>query len=94
MLFMTNPANAKSYYLYCSLDNTRQKENRGSRMPKRPLSIDLTHQVITVPNQVIGYTLTLVSEDGCLTKTKLWGSSGSAKVFVNGSKVIRHRISK
>lgn len=64
MLFMTNPANAKSYYLYCSLDNTRQKENRGSRMPKRPLSIDLTHQVITVPNQVIGYTLTLVSEDG------------------------------
>ena len=33
-------------------------------MPKRPLSIDLTHQVITVLNQVIGYTLTLVSEDG------------------------------
>lgn len=64
MLFWANPTEAKSYYLYSSFDYTGQKNTRGSRMPKRPLSIDLTGQVITVPNQMLGYTLTLVGENG------------------------------
>lgn len=64
MLFWANPTEAKSYYLYSSFDNTGQKDTRGSRMPKRPLCIDLTDQVITVPNQVLGYTLTLEGGNG------------------------------
>lgn len=64
MLFWANPTVAMSYYLYSSIDYNNQLSTRGSRMPKRPLSIDLTDQVITVPNQVLGYTLTLVCENG------------------------------
>lgn len=64
MLFWANPTEAKSYYLYSSFDNTGQKDTRGSRMPKRPLRIDVTNHVITVSNQVFGYTLTLVDENG------------------------------
>ena len=64
MLFLVNPTEAKPYYLYSSFDYTGQKDTRGSKMPKRPLSIDLTGQVITVPNQMLDYTLTLVGENG------------------------------
>lgn len=64
MLFVTSPTIAKSYCLYNGIDNNDQKTHNGSRMPKRPLSFDLTGQVITVPNQVLGYTLTLVGENG------------------------------
>lgn len=64
MLFLANPTEAKPYYLYSSFDNTGQKDTRGSRMPKRPLSIDLADHVITVPNQVLGCTLILMGENG------------------------------
>lgn len=66
MLFIANPTNAKPYYLYCNINNTGQKNNRGSRMPKRPLCVDLTDNLMTVPNQVLGYTLTLVGENGAI----------------------------
>jgi len=62
-----------------------------------PFFVHLTYGVGNPPathGKTAFCPVTLVSEDGCLTKTKLWGSSGSAKGFVNGSKVIRHRISK
>ena len=64
MLFWANPAEAKSYYLYSSFDYSAQKGNNGSKMPKRPLSVDLTNQVITVPGLVLGYTLALKGENG------------------------------
>ena len=64
MLFWANPTNASPYYLYCNIYNNMQKGNRGSKAPKRPLCVDLTGNLMTVPNQVLGYTLTLMGEEG------------------------------
>ena len=66
MLFVANPTNAKPYYLHCNIDSKGQSTRNGSRMPKRPLCVDLTENLMTVPNQVLGYTLTLVGEDGAI----------------------------
>lgn len=35
-----------------------------SRLPKRPLVVDLVDHTLTFPSQVLGYTLTLESEEG------------------------------
>lgn len=35
-----------------------------SRLPKRPLVIDLVGHTLTLPNHVVGYTLTLENEEG------------------------------
>lgn len=66
ILFWVNPTNAKPYYLHCNcnIDYKGQGTRNGSRMPKRPLCVDLTDNLMTVPNQVIGYTLTLVGDGG------------------------------
>lgn len=41
------------------------KKNRpGSRSFKRPLVVDLVGHTLTVPTQVVGYTLMLESEEG------------------------------
>ena len=64
MLFWASPAEAESYYLYCTIGNKDQGTRNGSRIPKRPLCVDLSDNLLTVPDQVLGYTLTLEGENG------------------------------
>jgi len=66
MLFVANPTNAKPYYLHCNIAKKGQTTRNGSRMPKRPLCVDLTDNLMTVPNQLLCYTLTLVGEEGAI----------------------------
>lgn len=56
-------AKAETYYIN-SIVKQGQNSNQGSRLPKRPLAIDLTNHILTLPSQVFGYTLTLTSENG------------------------------
>lgn len=44
--------------------NPSQKGQPVSRLPKRPLVVDLDSHTLTIPIQVVGYTLTLESEEG------------------------------
>lgn len=55
---------ADPYMLSYSLVHSNQSCNKGSRSIKRPLVVDLVDHTLTLPSQVIGYTLTLESEDG------------------------------
>ena len=55
---------AKPYDLSYCLVSKLQDRPRGSKSVKRPLAIDLTDRILTVPSQVEGYTLTLESEEG------------------------------
>lgn len=80
LLIGSCPSKAEPYYLYSSIDCYGQKGTIISRMPKRPLCIDLTNHVIMVPNEVIGCSLTLISKDGytynyLLSSNKLFLSS-------------------
>ena len=50
---------AEPYYVTRSFDNNHQGISSGSKAPARPLCIDITAHVITVPEQLVGYTLTL-----------------------------------
>lgn len=56
---------ARAYYLYCSnmVYNT-QKGNNGSRVPRRPLRVDYTNNVLTVPELLVDYTLTITDKEG------------------------------
>lgn len=55
---------ARPYYLYSSIEHIAQKATQGSRMPKRPLNVDLSGHILTIPNQLIGYGLILKDKDG------------------------------
>lgn len=55
---------AESYELNYSIIGTNQKNLPGSRSPKCPLVVDLIGHTLTVPSQVIGYTLKLESGEG------------------------------
>lgn len=55
---------AESYELSYSIIGTNQKNRPGSRSFKRPLVVDLVGHTLTVPTQVVGYTLMLESEEG------------------------------
>ena len=55
---------AESYELSYSIIGTNQKNRPGSRSFKRPLVVDLVGHTLTVPSQVVGYTLMLESEEG------------------------------
>lgn len=60
LLFCTLPIMSKAYYLcYCAGVENGQKENLGSRIPKRSLYVDYTNYVLTIPDQLLGYTLTV-----------------------------------
>ena len=52
------------YTLSYSLVHPGQLRSKGSRSIKRPLVVDLVGHTLTVPSQVIGYTLTLERGDG------------------------------
>lgn len=55
---------AEPYTLSYSLVDPCHKTPKGSRAPKRPLVVDLVGHTLAVPSQLVGYTLTLESEDG------------------------------
>ena len=57
---------AEPYTLLYSLVPPAQGFFKGSRAPKQPLVVDLVGHTLTVPSQVIGYTLTLVGGDGAI----------------------------
>ena len=60
LLFCTLPIMSKAYYLcYCAGVENGQKENLGSRIPKRSLYVDYTNYVLTIPDQLLGYILTV-----------------------------------
>lgn len=49
---------------YCLYDNIGQQTHHGSRIPKRSLYVDLTDNILVVPNQLLGFTLTLTGDSG------------------------------
>ena len=55
---------AEPYTLLYSLVNPNQKGKPVGRSSKRPLVVDLVGHKLTVPSQVIGYTLKLESDEG------------------------------
>ena len=55
---------AEPYTLSYSLVHPGQLRSKGSRSIQRPLVVDLVGHTLTVPSQVIGYTLTLERGDG------------------------------
>lgn len=55
---------ADSYILSYSLVYPNQIHKPGSRSPKCPLVVDLVDHTLTLPSQVIAYSLILESEDG------------------------------
>ena len=55
---------AEPYTLSYSLVHPGQLRSKGSRSIKRPLVVDLVGHTLTVPSQVIDYTLTLERGDG------------------------------
>lgn len=59
---------AETFYMSYYIVKQGQNSTKGSRIPKRPLSIELTNHTLTLPSQVHGFTLTL--------------TSGSSEVFV------------
>lgn len=70
MLFLhMNPTIAETYHLYnSSLYNSGtsngQKGNKGSKCPVRPICVDITDNILSVPSQFIGYTLSLTNLEG------------------------------
>lgn len=55
---------AMPYELQCSLVSSNHKNLGGHRSSKRPLVVDLNGHTLSVPNQIVGYTITLKSESG------------------------------
>ena len=58
---------AESYYLARSFDHHHQSIPSNSKAPARPVCIDITANVITVPENVVGYMLTLSNEEESYT---------------------------
>ena len=47
------------HYLSCNRTKMGQSTYKGSKAPVRPLCIDVTNNIFTVPERLIGYTLTI-----------------------------------
>lgn len=63
MLLCPSITRAEPYSLEYRSFYSDQRHLNGSKAPQRPLIIDVTNNILTVPNQVVGYTLTLEGED-------------------------------
>ena len=66
---------AEPYTLLYSLVPPAQGFFKGSRAPKQPLVVDLVGHTLTLPRQVIGYTLTLENEKGEVYTYNLMGTT-------------------
>lgn len=62
MLICPLQSKAESYSLVRTVIYVGQKNNTGSKAPAKPLCIDITANVVTVPENVVGYMLTLSNE--------------------------------
>lgn len=67
MLIYPHQSKAEPYYLSRTGIYVGQGNHNGSKAPARPLCIDITANVITVPEQLVGYTLTLSNGEDCYT---------------------------
>ena len=89
---------AKSYDLSYCLVSKLQDRPRGSKSVKRPLAIDLTDRILTVPSQVEGYTLTLESEEGVVYTYYIIGTSlelpqelsGNYQITISDGNIMYH----
>lgn len=70
----SNALFAEQYCMQCSIVSNWQKGNKGSKMPMRPLWVDFTDMELTVPSNVIGYTLSLRYEGVIVYVCKLSSS--------------------
>ena len=59
MLICPHQSKAEPYYVARSFDNNHQGISSPSKAPPRPLCIDITANVVTLPENVVGYMLTL-----------------------------------
>ncbi len=64
LLLCPTYSKAESYTLLCSLVVPSHGTPSGSKVPRKHMVIDITNNTITFPNQVIGNTLILESEEG------------------------------
>lgn len=60
LLSMPFPSNAET----CYITRHQQFDQKGSRCPARPIAIDVTNNVLTVPEWFVGYILILTEEQG------------------------------
>lgn len=67
MFICPHQSKAESYYLVRNIKDKGQTNPHPSKAPARPLCIDITANVITVPEQLVGYTLTLSNGEDCYT---------------------------
>lgn len=89
---------AAPYTLSYSLVAPGHKFPKGSRAPKRPLLVDWVGHTLTVPNQVIGYTLTLESEEGVVYTYYIIGTSlelpqelsGNYQITISDGNIMYH----
>lgn len=66
-IIYSHRSKAEPYYLSRTGIYVGQGNHNGSKAPARPLCIDITANVITVPEQLVGYTLTLSNGEDCYT---------------------------
>ena len=89
---------AKPYDLSYCLVSKLQDRPRGSKSVKRPLAVDLTDRILTVPSQVEGYTLTLESEEGVVYTYYIIGTSlelpqelsGNYQITISDGNIMYH----
>lgn len=67
MLICPHQSKADPYYLVRTIKHKGQLSPRPNKAPSRPLCIDITANVITVPENVVGYMLTLSNEEESYT---------------------------
>ena len=89
---------AEPYTLSYSLVHPGQLRSKGSRSIKRPLVVDRVGHTLTVPNQVIGYTLILESEEGVVYTYYIIGTSlelpqelsGNYQITISDGNIMYH----
>ena len=75
---------AEPYYLSYSLVSSNQTKNKSSKSPRHPLVVDLEGHTLTVPDQVVGYTITLESESGDVYTSIIMGNRFVIPEELNG----------
>ena len=98
LLLCPTHSRAEPYTLSYSLVGTNRGTITGSRSPKCPLVVDLVGHTLTVPNQVIGYTLTLESEEGVVYTYYIIGTSlelpqelsGNYQIIISDGNIMYH----
>lgn len=98
LLLCPTHSRAEPYTLSYSLVGTNRGTITGSKSPKRPLLVDWVGHTLTVPNQVIGYTLTLESEEGVVYTYYIIGTSlelpqelsGNYQITISDGNIMYH----